>query len=304
MRVGLVADDLTGACDSAAPFLAGRVLVGLWPQLPNGEAACLAVSTESRHAPAEVCRRRSREAAAHLLPLCDRLYAKLDSRLAGSPAAALAGMLEVWPGPCLVAPALPAEGRVTDGRRQRWPGGEADLAGLLAPLGGRVDVRDAASTDDLKAIAREVAARPEVLPAGSAGLAEALAPALGLGPPSRSWPASHRPLALVGTPAARQQARVAREAGFQVREPAAGEWTARDLDGFDALFLTGGETAARVLAGLGAHSLELLGELLPRVPVGRLLDGPRAGLVVALKSGSFGAPDAIARSLARLQSGA
>src|SRR5262245_20104544 len=75
--VSLVADDLTGACDSALPFLAGGpVRVGLWPHLPTGELACAAVSTESRDADASVAYARSREAAAGLAG--DLLYRKLD----------------------------------------------------------------------------------------------------------------------------------------------------------------------------------------------------------------------------------
>ncbi len=48
--IGLVADDLTGACDSASPFLrGGRVMVALWPELPAAHElagfACVAIST-------------------------------------------------------------------------------------------------------------------------------------------------------------------------------------------------------------------------------------------------------------------
>jgi uncharacterized protein YgbK (DUF1537 family) len=93
----------------------------------------------------------------------------------------------------------------------------------------------------------------------------------------------------------------AQAAGWEVRRRARDE--AIDLAGHDALFLSGGGTAAGVLSALGATTLELLGELLPRVPVGRLVDGPQAGLVVALKSGGFGGPGAIASALDRLSAG-
>jgi hypothetical protein len=73
--------------------------------------------------------------------------------LRGNPLADLEGVLQVTEGTCLVAPALPAEGRVTVAGVQHWPGGEADLRVLLRPLGERVQLCDAASDEDLLAIA-------------------------------------------------------------------------------------------------------------------------------------------------------
>ncbi|HSR22914.1 MAG TPA: four-carbon acid sugar kinase family protein, partial [Candidatus Eisenbacteria bacterium] len=182
IRIGLVADDLTGACDSAAPFLAGgRAVVGLWPLVPAGGLACAAVSTESRGEAAPVARSRSREAASRLE--CDLLFRKLDSLLRGHPAADVAGVIDALGGRCLVAPALPAEGRTTAGGIQRWPGGDADLRLVLAPLADRVDLRDAATDADLDDVAREALGRGDRVLAGTAGLASALARALGLGPP-------------------------------------------------------------------------------------------------------------------------
>ena len=55
---------------------------------------------------------------------------------------------------------------------------------------------------------------------------------------------------------------------------------------FDALVLTGGETARTVLLALGARTVRLTGQPEPGVPVG-LLDRPRA-LTVAFKAGGFG----------------
>jgi uncharacterized protein YgbK (DUF1537 family) len=298
IRIGLVADDLTGACDSALPFLAGgRVLVGLWPHVPAGELACRAVSTESRAEPEPVVRERGRSAACRLA--CDLLYRKLDSMLRGSPAADLAAVLDVVGGGCLVAPALPAEGRTTAGGVQRWRGGEADLRRLLAPLRGRVDLRDAATDADLDRVAAETLARGDRVVAGTAGLAAALARALGLEPPPAApAPACVRPLAVVGSPAAAAQAAAARAAGWEVQGLGPGELPV--LRGHDGLVLTGGETAARVLRHLGAEALELLGEALPRAPLARVLGGRLDGLPVVLKAGAFGGEDAIHRALAAL----
>jgi D-threonate/D-erythronate kinase len=301
IRIGLVADDLTGACDSAAPFLGGgRVVVGLWPGVPASDVACAAVSTESRAEAEPVARSRSREAACRIQ--CDLLFRKLDSLLRGHPAADLAGALEAVGGRCLVAPALPAEGRTTAGGVQRWPGGQVDLRRALAPVAGRVDVRDAATDADLDRIAEEAVARGDRVLAGTAGLAAALARALGLGPPPvPPAPGCMRPLAVVGSPAAAAQAAFASERGGAVQ--VVGPGGLPDLEGCDGLVMTGGETAARVLRSAGAQELELLGEALPRAPLARVRGGRLDGLPVVLKAGAFGAVDAVHRALEALRAG-
>jgi uncharacterized protein YgbK (DUF1537 family) len=298
--IGLIADDLTGACDSALPFLAsGQVRVGLWPSIPRGDLACAAVSTESRSLPAEASYARSRRAAAGLAGRL--LYRKLDSMLRGNPAADVSGVLDAVPGPCVVAPALPGEGRVTVGGVQRWPHGQADLAELLRPLAGRVELRDATTDGDLDHIARDVLERGDSVAAGTAGLAAALARAMGMGeaPPA---PAAGcpRPLAAVGSLAAAGQAAYAKRRGWavQILEPGA----LPALDGHDGLLLTGGETAARVLLAAGADELQLLGEALPRAPLARVRGGRLDGWPVVLKAGAFGGEDAVHRALEVLRS--
>jgi len=301
MRFGLVADDLTGACDSAVPFLAaGRVIACFWPCLPDLRAACLAVTTETRAEEPAAASERSREAVRALRQAgADIVYRKVDSQLRGNVAADLRGALAEWEGSCLLAPALPQEGRVTMGGRQRWEGGEVDLVRLLDDAGlDRVTVRDASSVEDLARVAAEIAAQPgRLLPAGSAGLAAELPRAFGFGaPPPPPAPGCRRPAALVGTTAAAGQARLASERGKTVIRLGPGE-VPEGLDTYDGLLLTGGETAARVLRSLGVTALELTGEAYPRVPLARCLDGARPGLTVALKAGAFGAEDAIDRAL-------
>jgi uncharacterized protein YgbK (DUF1537 family) len=299
IRIGLVADDLTGACDSALPFLGvGRVLVGLWPHVPAGDVACAAVSTETRNEP-DLASVRGRVAAIRLNG--GLLYRKLDSMLRGSPVADLESARLAVGGRCLVAPALPGEGRTTVGGVQRWPGGEADLRVRLAPLAvdGYVELRDAVTDADLDRVAADALAHGDRLLAGSAGLAAALARALGLAPPPAA-PAQgcERPLAVVGSPAAAAQAAYAlrRRWAVQVLGPD-DQPELPDRDGPDGLVLTGGETAARLLGRAGAQALELLGEALPRTPLARVRGGALDGLPVVLKAGSFGAEDAIHRAL-------
>jgi uncharacterized protein YgbK (DUF1537 family) len=305
MRFGLVADDLTGACDSAVPFVAaGRVMVSFWPCLPRGDAACLAITTESRAEPPEIAYERSRAALRMLKETgCDVIYRKVDSQLRGNVVEDLRGALAEWDGSCLLAPALPEEGRVTISGVQRWDGGEVDVRRMLDDAGvERVMVRDAATTEDLARIAVEVAATSRVMPAGTAGLASQLPRAFGFETRStQPAPVCRSLAAVVGTPAATAQAAFAAERGKTVIPLGPGE-NPPALDDYDGLVLTGGETAARVLRGLGVEALELMTEAQPRIPVARCIGGLRDGLVVALKAGAFGGPDAIDLALEALAS--
>ena len=302
MRFGLVADDLTGACDSAVPFLAaGRVLVSFWPCVKNIDAACLAITTESRAERPEAAYERSRDAVRALRAAGAALiYRKVDSQLRGNVVDDLRGALVEWSGTCLLAPALPEEGRVTVSGVQRWPGGEVDLRRLLAAVAlERVIVRDASSAEELAKIAAEVAADDRVMPAGTAGLAAHLPRAFGYyAKPPRPAPNCRRVAALVGTPAASTQAKLAADRGKTVITLGPGETV--DPRAFDGVLLTGGETASRVLRAAGVEALDLIGEVHPRVPLARCLGGPSDGLVVALKAGSFGGPDAIDSALEAL----
>lgn len=119
--VGIVADDLTGAADTAVKFATAG-----WPtvlDLPGGEPAdaadgVLAVSTDARAlgedartvTAAAVTRLRGRGAT--------HLYLKVDSTLRGSVAHQVAGALDAWEAPgavAVVCPAYPAMGRTVDG---------------------------------------------------------------------------------------------------------------------------------------------------------------------------------------------
>src|SRR6185437_3512143 len=114
MDVAIIADDLTGAADSALEFTApGRqVQVVLGVLIPNG-ADVLAVDVDSREvAPTEAARRVA-EAVHSLAAQAPRLwYKKLDSTLRGNVAAELTAFADSTR--CsllLVAPAFPAQGR-------------------------------------------------------------------------------------------------------------------------------------------------------------------------------------------------
>jgi len=137
MRIGVVADDLTGACDSSVAFLAmGSVGVTLWPLRIDLAWNCIAISTESRDESAQTSTHRSSEAAAALSNAgVNLLCRKVDSMMRGNVAADIAGTLEVSNAGCVLAPAIPEEGRITIGGHQRWPGGHVDLMAMLQQAG-------------------------------------------------------------------------------------------------------------------------------------------------------------------------
>ncbi len=70
---------------------------------------------------------------------------------------------------------------------------------------------------------------------------------------------------------------------------------------FDALVLTGGETAVGVARRLEAVGIRLEGEVEPGVPFGTLI-GPRPYWVVT-KAGSFGEPGTLVKAVEMLQQG-
>jgi uncharacterized protein YgbK (DUF1537 family) len=211
--VRIVADDLTGALDSAAP-LARRVgaLPVFWNRAASAESTgSFALDTDSREA--------SRPATEWLGALrgADLAYKKIDSLLRGNTAREIGACLATgWFPSAVIAPAFPAQHRVTRGGRQYWradPGQPwqlvaCDLAGALgrqghdlrlaesaaAVVGRGFFLCDAEAEADLGELVRAgERLAPPVLWCGSAGLARALAGA----PPLGAVPALARPLLLV-----------------------------------------------------------------------------------------------------------
>ena len=193
-RLRLLADDITGALDTAAEMtgLCGPVRVA-WDGAGAGQGS-LAIDAGTREATRDDAIDRIR-ALAPMLPGTEIAFAKLDSLLRGQVAAQIAACfgLGAWTH-CLVAPAFPAQGRVTRNGRQfarqpdgGWaPVGGDDLPGLLAaeglvvqvgsPPGPGITVLDTETEDDLRRIVAHGRRLPgPVLWCGSGGLARALA---------------------------------------------------------------------------------------------------------------------------------
>lgn len=199
-------------------------------------------------------------------------------------------------------------------------------------------VADVASNGDLDSLVRAVPDPGEVLWAGSAGLAAALGrlfPGSRKEPPSRPSGAK-RVLLVVGSASGvsrKQLRRVSKSAKLVELSPEAPSEASEALGAgrnvalhapeastgdpesvveglsevvfrlseeglFDALVLTGGETAVRVSKRLGASGILLADELEPGVPVG-VLSGSRPYPVVT-KAGAFGGPDALLDALRTL----
>ena len=125
MMVGIQADDLTGACDTGAPFAARglETLVVMAdgtgsPVWSGASVDVLVIDTETREQSAEEARERARAAGAALTARSPRiLYKKVDSTLRGHVAAEIDGMLDgAGLGLALLTPAFPAQRRtVVDG---------------------------------------------------------------------------------------------------------------------------------------------------------------------------------------------
>jgi uncharacterized protein YgbK (DUF1537 family) len=199
MRVRLLADDRTGAIDTAVRFvpLAGPIVVGWDIAKALGSTGSLAFDLGTR----ELSDARSTKLAAvatELLHGADLAYLKCDSLLRGSLAHEIVACLRPQHfDHCMIAPAFPAQRRITRNGRQwaaahgidEWQQVGPDLAAQLGEFGFSVDkcrpgdsappgvsLWDAETIEALRQIVAEGRRLPgKVLWCGTAGLAEAMA---------------------------------------------------------------------------------------------------------------------------------
>lgn len=203
MRVLIIADDLTGALDSAVTLAGGgrRCLVARRPADVAAALArrpdVLAVSTASREGEAGAARAAVRAALDAVGTLPPIVFKKVDSRLKGHVAAEVAVVAErAGLGRALLAPAIPAQGRVVVDGLMTGAGVAApiDVAAAFAATGLASvvpDTRDAAEFDAALAAALAPGAEPALL-VGAAGLAGAVA--------RRLDPAPSAPVARLAAP--------------------------------------------------------------------------------------------------------
>ncbi len=116
-RLAIVADDLTGAIDTAGVFasagMTAHVSLSTSTRSLHSDLEVLCVDTGTRYVPETEAAARVREETQVLLSAGrTRLYKKVDSTLRGNVAAETAAILEASKAPCaFIAPAFPATGR-------------------------------------------------------------------------------------------------------------------------------------------------------------------------------------------------
>jgi uncharacterized protein YgbK (DUF1537 family) len=192
-RLRILADDLTGALDSAAQFVPteGRIPT-VWAP-PNTLPWPAAIDAGTRELNAKEAAALMRRLAP-VLDEADPSFRKIDSLLRGHVAAEISTCLRGF-AHCVIAPAFPAQGRVTRAGRQFVADGEGwrevgpDLAASLRELGLNIvlcrpgdsapegaSLWDAEVESDLDLVVAKCRCLPNrVLWCGSAGLAGALA---------------------------------------------------------------------------------------------------------------------------------
>jgi len=73
---------------------------------------------------------------------------------------------------------------------------------------------------------------------------------------------------------------------------------------FAGLILVGGDTSVRMMGALGAEGIRLDGEVLPGIPVGRILGGKHEGMRVVTKAGGFGGTYTLVKLMEYMKSAA
>lgn len=188
LMLAIVADDLTGALDTSAPFVASglKVAVAMTPNDTEAALAAepdvLAVSTASRALPPEMAAARVDEVGRHVMTHSPRIVMKkIDSRLKGNVAAEAKALAQAsGRSTLIVAPAVPDQGRMTSHGVVVGRGVDTPLLVLSAFAGVElpVMVRDARDDADLDRIVAE-SDWTNAVAVGARGLGLALARRLG-----------------------------------------------------------------------------------------------------------------------------
>ncbi|MEP1614493.1 MAG: four-carbon acid sugar kinase family protein [Roseobacter sp.] len=333
-RIGIIADDLTSAADSAGPFvcrglsaLVGRVC------LPTATADVFTIDTGSRSAGTGAAIALTDKFSTSLKS-AEILYKTVDSTLRGHVRAEIGAAFKASGRKKLVfAPAFPDAGRVTRNGIQLVDGVPVDqsayardpvhpattsvLADLVPSDARSVFFLDAETQDDLNT---QIAAIPDphgVLWVGSPGMAQALAKRISKERPLVVPTTARKVLVVVGSANAvshEQCDLVEGIAGVTVlRAPIARtqdssgtlhnlvQDAARALETGDygSVIATGGDTMEAILDSLGIHSFALSGEVEAGFPVG-LSQYAGQPLILGVKAGGFGTADTLTNAVKHL----
>lgn len=336
IQVAIVADDLTGALDAAAPFAAR----GMQTVVAIGAAAVgralrmrpqvISVSTASREISEDVAFSRVAATLAEL-PSAPWLFKKVDSRLKGH----VKAELDAFPTRrALIAPAIPDFGRIVRNGYVEGFGVDTriDVAAQFGTDDGTATIPDTATQDEMRDALRGWG---EGLLVGARGLADALAEQL---THATAVLISHLPgpraLFVIGSrdPITITQVQHLREAGVCHWLPAPGgvvgkPWpdqgslivqavagpkdvsaevvaaglaqaVADRIPQYATTLLTGGATAEAVFERAGIDVLGVRGECLPGLAVAEA-----DGRSFVTKSGGFGQSDSLQQIFAMLGSG-
>lgn len=333
LQVAIIADDLTGALDTSAPFVAAGYKVAVATRTAGLEAALnegaevVVVNTASRGLAAAEAAAVAGEVARRLRPARPALvFKKIDSRLKGNPGAEAAAIMTAFGFAGIrVAPAVPEQGRLT--RAGAVVGRGVAVPIEIAPLFARspVSVADAGSDAELDRIAA-AGDWTTTLAVGARGLGAAFArrrPAIAVAP----FPPDRRTLFVIGSRDAITAQQIAALEGVDIADASQGRFAgpielpglmrcvgdeddagavARRLAASAAgaisgarpkvLVLSGGDTALAVLDQLGAGLIHPQGEAPGGLPW-FTIDLPQGEIRVVVKSGGFGDSNALAALL-------
>jgi len=210
----IVADDLTGACDTGAAFATAGTRVHVFGEFDGAEvgttgADIIVVDCDTRHRSEDEAFERVAAVLARVRPeRPEELFIKIDSTLRGPIAGMVRAALAAFPDThAVAAPAFPGQHRITRNGLQlvdglpvhvatafdaRAPIRISDIAQVIG-MHERVRVYDAENDADLDAIALKTG----IIWIGSAGIAAALARKRGGVPPVP--PSTHGIVILAGT---------------------------------------------------------------------------------------------------------
>ncbi len=353
-QILILADDLTGACDSAAPFIRHGHTARVWltptPNLEAPETVWVRHTASRDLSPTAAAQAVTQ--AAQTLPPTPLIFKKVDSAGRGNIAAELLAAREAFATDLiLLAPSFPTAGRtvrcgilhITDitshhtnislaalfpdqhHHRIGKVAKPAELTTLVA-AGKDILLCDATTDADLQAITSAAAKlAASILWAGSAGLANALAALHPAGQPHKHpHPQAAGTLLITGTTHNVTQLQLQHllatpniTAIDLTSDPIDGQahnvlqltWDEDDTTRIPtlwqrltpkpgALILTGGDTAALVLAALQAEAIILHGELAPGIPWGTIEGGFAHNCTVVTKSGGFGTETSLTDAVA------